>query len=136
MNASFVTTSNGGVLRSVRNALTSAERVLMCVAFVREAGLHLLERELAELRKRDRPVGLLVTTTFGSTTPEALALARELDIDVRVYNPGQSTFHPKVYLGIDGDGSARAFIGSANLTSGLAANVEAGLYVEGSLQTP
>ncbi len=71
---------------------------------------------------------------FGTTTPAALRLAKELGVDVRTYDPSRGTFHPKVYLGISGDGAARAVIGSANLTAGLASNVEAGMYLEGTLR--
>jgi len=132
----FVSTDNGSLLRAVRHTLTGAERVLICTAFVKEAGIHLISRELEALRTRRQQVRLLLTTTWGSTTSAAIERARALNVEVGVYNYGGGTFHPKVFLGIGERGRCRAVIGSANLTGGLAANVEAGLAVEGTLRDP
>lgn len=134
MRAEFVTTKDGSLLRGVRDALRDSERVLICVAFAAEAGVRLLQKELEVLRQRDRPVGLMATTTFGTTTPAALGLAQKLGLDVRTYDPSRGTFHPKVYLGIGKRGAVKAVIGSANLTGGLATNVEAGMYLQGTLR--
>jgi len=134
MRTEFVSTHDGSLLRAVRNTLVGAERVLMCTAFVKEAGLHLIARELESLRSRRRQVRLLVTTTWKSTTTAALERARALNVEVAVYNRTSGTFHPKVFLGIGHRGRCRAVIGSANLTSGLSANVEAGLAMEGTLR--
>ena len=51
-------------------------------------------------------------------------------LSVRVLNPARGTFHPKLYLARRGDQLAAA-IGSANLTSGLVANVEAVAVISG-----
>ncbi|MDQ3266732.1 MAG: phospholipase D family protein [Myxococcota bacterium] len=134
MQAAFVTTRDGSLLRGVRHALTDAERVIICVAFAAEAGVRLLQTELQTLRTQKRVVDLAATTAFSPATPAALNLAQSLGVNVHVYNPSRGTFHPKVYLGIRGDGRARAVIGSANLTAGLAGNVEAGMLLEGSLR--
>jgi hypothetical protein len=104
----------------------------LCVAFVQEKGLHLLERELDALRCRKVRTRLLVTTTFQTTSPSALAIASGLGLDVRVLNPGSGrTFHPKLYLGTGASG-ANAVIGSANLTGGLATNFEAAVSLRGA----
>ena len=58
-------------------------------------------------------------------------MATGLGMDVRVLNPGAGrTFHPKLYLGNTGQ-EARAVIGSANLTGGLFANIEAAVALQG-----
>lgn len=134
MHAQFVSTADGGLLKGVREALRGSERALICVAFTAEAGVRLIENELKELRARERPVQLVSTTVFGSTTPAALMLAKKLGVDVRTFDPSRGTFHPKVYFGIGRGGKAKAVVGSANLTGGLATNVEAGMYLEGSLR--
>jgi hypothetical protein len=54
---------------------------------------------------------------------------------VRVLNPSRGTFHPKLYVARHGDEIA-AMIGSANLTSGLIANVEAGAILRGHRTAP
>jgi HKD family nuclease len=127
-----VTTSDRSLLHAVRDVLLHADDVFLCVAFVQERGIHLLERELDTLRSREARARLLVTTTFQTTTSSALAMASRLGIQVRVLNPGSGrTFHPKLYLGSSAAG-ATAVIGSANLTGGLATNLEAAVALSGS----
>jgi hypothetical protein len=59
-------------------------------------------------------------------------MAHGLGLDVRVLNPGSGkTFHPKLYLAEAGEG-ASAVIGSANLTGGLATNLEAAVALRGA----
>ncbi len=123
MDVRTVTTSDRSLLHAVRSTLDRAEEAFLCVAFVQERGLHLLERELETLQRRKAPVRLLVTTTFQTTSPSALAMASGLGLDVRVLNPGSGTFHPKLYLGASSTTSS-AVIGSANLTGGLVTNFE------------
>jgi hypothetical protein len=126
-----VTTSDRSLLQAVRATLDGADRAFLCVAFVQEKGLHLLAKELEDLRRRRVPSRLLVTTTFETTTGSALAMASGLGLDVRVLNPGSGkTFHPKLYLSESGSG-ASAVIGSANLTGGLATNLEAAVVLRG-----
>jgi len=131
MQVATVTTSDRSLLHAVRTTLDGADQAFLCVAFVQEKGLHLLKKELEELQARKVPSRLLVTTTFETTTGSALAMAHELGLDIRVLNPGSGrTFHPKLYLGSTG-GAASAVIGSANLTGGLATNLEAGVLLTG-----
>lgn len=132
MDVTTVTTSDRSLLHAVRGTLAEAEEAFLCVAFVQEKGLHLLELELDALRRRGGGAKLLVTTTFATTSGSALGMARGLGLDVRVLNPGSgSTFHPKLYLGRAGP-RARAVIGSANLTGGLATNLEAAVSLDGT----
>lgn len=136
MQVETVTTSDGTLLKAVRATLGQAEEAFMCVAFVHERGLQLLRRELEDLRARKARTRLLVTTTFGATADSALALASRLGAEVRVLNPGAGrTFHPKLYLG-QGPERSRAVIGSANLTGGLYANIEAAVALEGARDQP
>ena len=131
MEVATVTTTDRSLLHAVRGTLADAEEAFLCVAFVQEKGIHLLEAELDALRRRRAPARLLVTTTFKTTSAPALGMARRLGLDVRVLNPGSgSTFHPKLYLGRSGSG-ARAVIGSANLTGGLATNLEVAVSIAG-----
>lgn len=132
MDVSTVTTSDRSLLEAVRTALSGADEAFLCVAFVQEKGLHLLGRELESLRRNGARSRLLVTTTFQTTSPSALAMASSLGLDVRVLNPGSGrTFHPKLYLGSNASGSY-AVIGSANLTGGLATNLEAAVALHGT----
>jgi HKD family nuclease len=132
VDVATVTTSDRSLLHAVRATLEGADRAFLCVAFVQEKGLHLLGNELEELKRRRVSPRLLVTTTFETTTSSALAMAHGLGLDVRVLNPGSGkTFHPKLYLAEAGEG-ASAVIGSANLTGGLATNLEAAVALRGA----
>jgi len=132
VDVSTVTTSDRSLLHAVREVLSDAEDAFLCVAFVQEKGVHLLQKELEALRRRRVRPRLLVTTTFQTTSQPALSMANGLGLDVRVLNPGSGrTFHPKLYLAANG-ASASAVIGSANLTGGLATNLEAGVALRGS----
>lgn len=114
-------------LDEVRRAVAGADEALLCVAFVHARGLNLIAKQLPP---RGR-VRLLATTSFGTTTAEGLQLARQRGIDVRILNlPAGSTYHPKVYLGRHGE-RTHAVVGSANLTGGLATNIEAVVTLEG-----
>ncbi|HUL58146.1 MAG TPA: phospholipase D family protein [Anaeromyxobacteraceae bacterium] len=132
MQVATVTTADFGLLHAVRDTLRDADDAYLCVAFAHERGVRLLEKELEALRVRKARVRMLVTTAFdrGGSTGEALALARQLGVDVRVHNHAGGTFHPKLYLGASGR-EAGAVIGSANLTAGLACNVEVGVALRG-----
>jgi HKD family nuclease len=131
-----VTTNDGTLLSAVRSTLDGAEDVFLCVAFVHEKGLRLLQSELERLRRRKVRARLLVTTTFQTTTPAALSMAASLGMDVRILNPGAGrTFHPKLYLG-DAGNDASAVIGSANLTGGLFANLEVAAALRGQRSDP
>jgi HKD family nuclease len=132
MDVATVTTSDRSLLHAVRSTLNGADEAFLCVAFVQEKGIHLVEQELDALRRRRARARLLVTTTFATTSSPALGMAHRLGLDVRVLNPGSgSTFHPKLYLGRIG-ARARAVIGSANLTGGLATNLEAAVALDGT----
>jgi HKD family nuclease len=120
------------LLDGVRRAIGGADEAILCVAFASRAGVALVENELRALAEKKR-VSLLVTTTFGTTTPAALARAAELGVDVRVLNPSGGTYHPKVYLGRHDD-QVRAVVGSANLTGGLVSNIEFATLLEGEMQ--
>ena len=133
MEIETVTTADFGLLNAIRATLRGADDAYLCVAFAHERGVRLIGRELEELQSRRRRVRMLVTTVFdrAGTTGGALSVARALGVDVRVHNHAGGTFHPKLYLGT-GATSSRAVIGSANLTAGLACNLEVAVALRGS----
>ncbi len=131
MHVQTASTADGSLLRAVRATLDEADEALLCVAFASEQGVHLLRPQLTRLGSRAR---LIATTTFGSTTPGALAMAHGLGVRVQTLNPGSGTYHPKAFLSRSRDGSAAAFMGSCNLTRGLIANVEIGTALRGMLE--
>lgn len=122
-----------GVLDALRTVLDGADEAVLCSAFVRRAGVHLIEPQLTALADRGR---LVATSTFGgASTQTALAAVAETDVLVRIANPAHGTFHPKLYVSRSG-GSARALVGSANLTGGLITNVETAVLLDGRVDDP
>ena len=121
------------LLRGLRRTLDGADEAVMCVAFASMAGVNLLRRVIEPIKHREGRATLLVTTVFGSSAPEALALARDIGVDVRVMNLPSGTFHPKVYVGRHGD-RVKAVVGSANLTGGLVTNIEMATLMEGEMR--
>lgn len=118
-------------LAAVRRILHGAEEALLGVAFVRRAGVNLLDRQLDGLAT----CRMVTTTVFGMTTQDGLKAAAHLGVGVRILNDGRGTFHPKVYLARRRDRIA-AVVGSANLTSGLLTNVEAVTTLSGPADHP
>ncbi len=137
MQVETVTTADFGLLHAIRATLREADEAYLCVAFAHERGIRLIGRELEEVQKRKGRLRMLVTTAFdrGGTTGDALGVARGFGADVRVHNHAGGTFHPKLYLGA-GARESRAVIGSANLTAGLACNVEVAVALRGSPGEP
>jgi hypothetical protein len=131
VDVATVTAPTGGLLHAVRRALAEADEALLCVAFAQARGVHLIADELEDVAKRGH-ARVVVTTTLGSTSDAALSAMQQCGAAIRVLNPGGSTYHPKVYLGRRGT-TLSAVVGSANLTSGLVANVETATTLRGSV---
>ena len=132
MNISTTSSPRGDLLGAVRSTLACANEAIMCVAYVNEPGVNFLRRELKRLGKRAR---LLTTTTFGTTTAAALNSAHDLGVQIKVLNPAQSSYHPKLYFGRNGN-AASAVIGSANMTGGLINNIELASTLDGDISEP
>src|ERR1041385_2064849 len=98
----ITTRGENTLLAGVRSALAGAEQALLCVAFAQAAGVHLLRRQIEAIASSTR---LLVTTTFGQSSPEALHMAHRLGVSVSILNPASGTFHSKMYLARRGSAS-------------------------------
>lgn len=116
------------LLPALRDMLADADDAVVASAFIDTRGIHLVGAELRALGPRCR---LVATSAFrGDRAHAAFAAATELGTRCRVLNPARGTFHPKVIV-THANGDTRALVGSANLTGGLVANVEAGVIVDG-----
>lgn len=122
------TRPRGDLLPTLRDLLATADDAVLAMAFVDTRGIHLVGTELRDLGVRCR---LVATSVFsGDRTHAAFAAATELGTRCRILNPSRGTFHPKVIVA-HRNGGPQAMVGSANLTAGLVANVEAGVVVDG-----
>lgn len=107
-------------------AIKSADRVEMAVAFVKTTGLNLLFPDLVSaLQRQPTPAQLRILTSdyLDITDPEALRklmLLQEQGAEVCVYQSQSNSFHMKAYLFAGcSSGSqrwGRAFIGSSNIS--------------------
>lgn len=117
------------LLPALRELLAAADDAVVASAFIDSRGIHLIGAELRALGPRGR---LVSTSAFrGERTHAAFAAAAKLGTRCRLLNPARGTFHPKVIVARR-NGTTQALVGSANLTAGLVANVEAGIIVDGS----
>ena len=112
---------------ALKHELLRCSSAQFAVAFVMGSGLDLLEGPLRAALLRGASVRMLTTDYLGVTEPDALARMCEWSglFEARVYSHPRRSFHPKAYLFEHGDGTGRAFIGSANLSRmGLREGVE------------
>jgi hypothetical protein len=102
------------------------------VAFARLSGVARLLPQVRAWRSRNKDIQAIVGIDRYGTSREALeVLLQELDAVYITRNADQScTFHPKMYL-FEGHQSARAVVGSHNLTlGGLETNYEGGVILD------
>jgi uncharacterized protein len=93
------------LLDALRWTLDDAEEAILCSAFVRRAGVHLIEPQLRALGQEAR---LVATSVFGgASTQLAMAALATAGTRLRVANPGRGTFHPKIYVARKATRSAR-----------------------------
>jgi superfamily II DNA or RNA helicase len=115
------------LVQALRDELKHCASASFAVAFVMETGLDILEGDIRAAALRGARVRLLTSDYLGVTEPAALRrlLSIGATFMVKCYETGRGSFHPKAYLFEHADGSARAFIGSANLSrTGLADGIE------------
>jgi superfamily II DNA or RNA helicase/HKD family nuclease/diadenosine tetraphosphate (Ap4A) HIT family hydrolase len=102
--------------------LDSCERVDIAVAFVLESGIDLLEGHLQDLLDRGGNIRFLTGDYLGITDPSALSRLVDLratamaQFDLRVFETGGVSFHPKAYIFLESGGGGVAYVGSSNLS--------------------
>ncbi|GGS77137.1 DUF3427 domain-containing protein [Nonomuraea spiralis] len=98
--------------------LASADRVGLLCAFVKWSGLRILEKPLAELRRRDVPLRVITTTYMGATERRALdRLVNDFGAQVKIsYERNSTRLHAKAWLLRRHTGFDTAYVGSSNLS--------------------
>lgn len=126
-------------LNAILLELKRARSFSFAIALVTQSGLGLLRQGIEACLARRGSGEILVGVDLPSD-PEALAYLTSLEaragerLSVRVFmSPQNHWFHPKVYLFRRADGSARAIVGSSNMTGGgLHKNYEASIWTDES----
>ncbi len=110
----------------LRQEMATADRVDILVAFIKWAGLRLLQPAFESLAARGVPVRLVTTSYMGASDPDAIAwLAAQPGFLVKVsYDTERTRLHAKAYHFHRKTGFSTGYIGSANMsraamTSGL-----------------
>ena len=98
--------------------MSSADRVDLLCAFIRWAGLRVLEGAFVDLRSEGVQLRVITTTYIGATERRAVdELVRRFGAEVRISYETQSTrLHAKAWLFRRNSGFDTAFVGSSNLS--------------------
>ncbi|MEY4566822.1 MAG: hypothetical protein RLY14_1792 [Planctomycetota bacterium] len=90
----------------------------LSVAFIQKSGVELLRPYLNDLLAKGGRLRILTGDYLSVTDPDSLLelLDLEGDIQLRVFEAREKSFHPKAYLFHYPDGTGIAFVGSSNLT--------------------
>jgi superfamily II DNA or RNA helicase/HKD family nuclease len=104
--------------------LAEAESVAIATAFTLPSGVRLVEEHLRDVLARGGRVRLLTGDSLGITDPAALLRLLDLQaeaepsnaFELRIYESGGCSFHPKAYIVTRADGEGAAFVGSSDLT--------------------
>ncbi len=110
----------------LRQEMATADRVDILVAFIKWAGLRLLQPAFEGLSARGVPVRIVTTSYMGASDPDAIAwLAAQPGFAIKVsYDTERTRLHAKAYHFHRQSGYSTGYIGSANMsraamTSGL-----------------
>lgn len=106
------------LLPHLRECLDRAKAADFAVAFVLKSGVELLREHLVDLLRRGGRLRIVTGDYLDATDPDALTELLDLsgNLQLRVFEAGPMSFHPKSYIFHNQGGSGTAFVGSSNLT--------------------
>lgn len=97
--------------------MLTSDEVYFMVSFIKHSGIQLLIRTFEELEKRNVPIYILTSTYLNVTDPVALEILLSFqNVQVKVYETNNESFHTKAYLFHRFSGFNTAIIGSSNLS--------------------
>lgn len=110
--------SNDPLLPHIRTCFDRADRADLAVAFILKSGIGLIREHVRDLLSRGGRVRIVTGDYLDVTDPDALVELLDLagNLQLRVFEAGTSSFHPKAYIFHDSGGGGTAFVGSSNLT--------------------
>lgn len=107
------------LFKALKYELQTADQAQFMVSFIRWSGLQLLIRAIEEFREKDssRKLRILTSTYLKVTEPKALRRLLEIpNVETKVFDSGNVSFHTKAYLFERKSGLNTAIIGSSNLS--------------------
>ncbi|MDP6721900.1 MAG: HIT domain-containing protein, partial [Pirellulaceae bacterium] len=110
--------SDDPLLPHFRSCLDRAGKADFAVAFILKSGVALVREHLRDLLDRGGRVRIVTGDYLDATDPEALVELMDLggNLQLRVFEAGNTSFHPKAYIFYDRGDQGTAFVGSSNLT--------------------
>jgi HKD family nuclease len=111
-----------------------ADSVDLAVAFAMGSGVQLVEPWFRDLIARAGRLRIVVGDYMDVTEPAALYRLADLDgADLRAFETGSGSFHPKAWLFRAVDQRGAAIVGSSNLSrTALTTGIEWNLHSEGA----
>lgn len=130
--AQLTTGSDDPLLPLLTGAIDQANQVDIAVAFAMESGVQLITPWFRDLIDRGGRLRMVVGDYMDVTEPTALARLLDLEgAQVRVFESGAGSFHPKAWLFRAANGSGSAIVGSSNLSrTALTSGIEWNLHSE------
>lgn len=131
-HASLTTGGSDPLFPLLARRIDGAERVDLAVAFAMDSGVRMIEPWLRDLLARGGQLRLVVGDYMDVTEPAALWRLSDLEgANLRVFETGAGSFHPKAWLFRAADRSGAAIVGSSNLSAtALTSGVEWNLHSE------
>jgi len=122
-----VTNSNKIMAEALAEQCLVSDRIRFAVSFIMESGVKVLLDPLQRAADKNIPIEIITGTYMQVTQPSALYLLRHKlgdRLQLRIYESGSRSFHPKAYFFYKGK-EALAFVGSSNISrSALKTGVE------------
>ncbi|RJE80044.1 DUF3427 domain-containing protein [Paracoccus sp. JM45] len=128
----LITGATDPLLPLLARSIDGAAQVDLAVAFALDSGVRLLEPWLRDLLNRGGRLRVVVGDYMDVTEPAALRRLEDLEgADLRIFETGTSSFHPKAWLFRAADRTGSAIVGSSNLSrTALTTGVEWNLHSE------
>ena len=81
----------------------------------------------------DLQIEIIIGVSFNQTHPDAIKYFIDNGIHVKIFDPSENLFHPKIYL-FKKNNKHAIFVGSSNFTySGFYSNTEVNILIEGNI---
>ena len=128
----LATGASDPLLPLIAQGIDRADSVDLAVAFAMDSGVQLVEPWFRDLLGRGGRLRIVVGDYMDVTEPAALYRLVDLDgADLRVFETGSGSFHPKAWLFRAADRQGAAIVGSSNLSrTALTTGIEWNLHSE------
>jgi superfamily II DNA or RNA helicase len=122
-----ITGDNNYLVTQLKTSFKRARKIDIIVSFIMESGVRLLVDDLTLASKNGAKIRILTGSYLNITQPSALYLLKDKlrdNIDLRMYNVENKSFHPKCYI-IEYESDGDIFLGSSNISnSALTSGIE------------